>query len=58
MSNQPLEFPRMFELTGLKALVTGAGRGIGKACVLALASPAASLITGRVLLADAGWTAH
>ena len=54
----PMTFPDAFRLDGKLALVTGAGRGIGRAIALALAEAGAELVllsrTERELVAVAG----
>jgi hypothetical protein len=55
-----------FSLVGRTALVTGAGRGIGASCALALSRAGAEVwlaarngaITGSSILVDGGWTAQ
>jgi NADP-dependent 3-hydroxy acid dehydrogenase YdfG len=44
----------MAELTGLAAVVTGGGSGIGLATARLLASPLASSVTGTALAVDGG----
>ena len=68
MIAEPTHDPPRFDVGGKIALVTGAARGLGRACAIALAQagadvalgyrPAAALITGATLLIDGGFTAR
>jgi NAD(P)-dependent dehydrogenase (short-subunit alcohol dehydrogenase family) len=50
--------PALFDLTGRVALVTGAGRGMGRASALALAEAGASLLIGDVNTVELEQTAN
>ena len=47
-----------FKLDGKVAVVTGAGRGIGQAYAIGLASPASDYMTGYTYACDGGWLAR
>lgn len=46
----------LLSLAGKRALVTGAGTGLGRQMVLGLAEAGAELVTGQSLVVDGGWT--